>query len=424
MRQLSVFKMLAYRSIKLLIFYIPMLPFFFLRLIFLGKNNIILARLDKLLIAVIGEVWIFGRNKIDLREVYEVQRKRVAAGFTKTNLLFFLPGQWYTLSPLESALLILMAPKKISMLHKILLIPYVYYLLLFDESRDHLKANHGIACALALSSVFRSSPKISRYYYFRAISILRANSSYFFYDEGSTNYHIFVTSLLRNYYFLMRFTPAWFSGYEKISEQLLSSRDFFYFGDDDRSQWLFDYRYIVARPEQIGIANLIVDHKFKRSVLDRYFKIYKRSTAILLVCINGSGWGHAHYMIGSVLYFIDDTPCVRFQKNTYYTLDRTIRQRERLFSCNSPVESDVENSLALSFFKRMPEELVSILEYSDNRYQVSISGRGWRRDIDFSSDKLRVIDSKKNDRSLSSTCLLVSSRYVEYSNICNVKGKV
>ena len=72
----------------------------------------------------------------------------------------------------------------------------------------------------------------------------------------------------------------------------------------------------------------------------------------------------------------------------------------------------------------MPEELLSILEYSDNGYQVSISGHGWRRDIDFRSDKLRVIDSKKNDRSLSSTCLLVSSRYVDYSNICNVRDKV
>lgn len=416
MNLLSNLKMLVFRSLKMLIFYVPMLPFFIIRLIFLSKSNIALAKYHKLLIVVVGEVWIFGRNKIDLREVYELQRKRMAGEFSKSNLLFFLPGQWYTQSPLESALLILMAPFRTNIIQKILLLPYIYYLILFDESREQIQANHGIACALAMSIAFRGSPKISRYYYFRAISILRANSNYFFYDEGSTNYHIFVTSLFRNYFFLMQSNPAWFNGYLKISEFLLGSKGFFYFGDDDRSHWLFNYRYCDIQPKQISITDLIEDRKFKRSVLDIYFKIYKRSSAILLVCIKGSKWGHAHYMIGSFLYFIDNKACVHFQKNTYYTLDRIIRHKERLFSCNSPVESDVENSLALSFFKKMPEKLVSISEYSENRYQVSVSGHGWRRDIDFSNNTLRVIDSKKNKDSLSFNCKLACNQFVEYSN--------
>ena len=54
-----------------------------------------------------------------------------------------------------------------------------------------------------------------------------------------------------------------------------------------------------------------------------------------MVCIKGSDWGHAHYMVGSVLYFIEDELCVGFHKNSQYTLDFRLRQRDRLFSCNS-----------------------------------------------------------------------------------------
>lgn len=406
------------RIFKLLIFYFLMFPFFLLRFIFSHKTDVVISRLDKFLITVIGEIWIFGKNKIDLRRVYEVQRVQIAKEVTNSKLLFFLPGQWYTLSPLESALLVLMGPPRSTTRQKILLIPYAFYVLLFDESRDHLKANHGIGCALALSRVFEGIPKISRFYYFRAVKILRANSNYFFYDEGSTNYHIFVTSLFRNYFYLRQSIPTWFRGYEKLSEQLLISRDFFYFGDDDRSQWLFDYRHRNARRGKIGISKLIKDYKFKRSILDRYFKIYEKDKVVLLVCTRGSLWGHAHYMVGSIMYFINDRPVIIFQKNSFYTLNHITRQRDRLFSCNSPVASPIQASLSLAFFKQMPKELVSIIDYDDEGNQVSISGHGWRRVIDFGCDTLKVVDSAKDHNSLSSTHPFEDNAYVDYQ-ICS-----
>ena len=67
-----------------------------------------------------------------------------------------------------------------------------------------IKANHGISSCLALSIIFKKYTKISNYYYYKAIKILRLNSNLFFYNEGSTNYHIFVTSLFKNYFFFKK----------------------------------------------------------------------------------------------------------------------------------------------------------------------------------------------------------------------------
>jgi len=393
-----------------------MSPFFLARLMVLRSYDITASMYDKFMSVAIGEIWMFGKNKIDFREIYEKQRTLTVGEFTDKNLLFFLPGQWFTLSPLETALSILLSPVDKTNVQKIILIPYVFYLILFDESRHSLKANHGIGCALALSVVFKSQPKIARYYYKRAIRILRGNSNYFFYDEGSTNYHIFVTSLLKNYFYLMKDTPFWFKGYQRISNQLLSCTNSFYFGDDDRSAWLYDVRDAIVHRKTVGITYLLMDHKFRRSIIDRYFKVYTRNSATLMVCIKGSDWGHAHYMIGSILYFIEDELCVGFHKNSYYTLDFRLRQRDRLFSCNSPVEPNFETSLPLAFFKKVPKELTSVKSCSERDCQISISGHGWSRNIDFRNNRLKVIDTGNNGQSLKSSFLFIRNPYIDYSN--------
>ena len=415
MKYFRVVSFLMLRNIKFLIFYLPMLPFFFMRLIGLSTCKIKMSLLNKFMSVAVGEIWMFGKNKIDFRDIYENQRRLTVEEFTAANLLFFIPGQWFTLSPLETALSILLSPIDKTIIQKILFIPYAYYLILFDESRHSVKANHGIGCALALSVIFKSNPKIARYYYFRAIMILRTNSNYFFYDEGSTNYHIFVTSLLKNYFYLMKRTPFWFKGYERISDQLLSCRQYFFFGDDDRSAWLYDVRGADTHRKTAGITHLIGDHQFRKSIIDRYFKVYTRNSVTLLVCVNGSDWGHAHYMIGSILYFIEDELCVGFQRNSYYTLDAPTRQRERLFSCNSPVEPNFETSLGLAFFKRVPKSLTVVKEYSERDCQISISGHGWCRHIDFRKKRLKVVDTGKDGQVLQSSFSVNGSPYIDYS---------
>ena len=65
------------------------------------------------MLIIIGEIWLFGKQKIDLRNLYENQRVSLSKNFSYKNLLIFMPGQWYTLSPLESSLTILISPKQI-----------------------------------------------------------------------------------------------------------------------------------------------------------------------------------------------------------------------------------------------------------------------------------------------------------------------
>ena len=411
----SILLFLIIRSLKLIIYYLLMSPFFLLRLIMIKKHLVKISFFDKFLLIAIGEIYIFGKKKIELRNIYEDQRKDLSEEFTKKKLLFFLPGQWYSLSVLESALLILMMPQKISIIDKIFLTPYFFYLLLFDESRNKIKANHGIASALSLSILFKNFYTISRYYYCVAVKILRANSNFFFYDEGSTNYHIFTTSLFKNYFFIKKYTPIWFKGYEEISIKLIHSLDFFYFGDDDKSKWLFEYRNKTKTSETFSINNLILDFNFKKSILDKYFKIYKRENTILLICIKGSAWGHAHYMIGSILYYIDDKIIVKFKKNSNYTYCQEKRKFDRFFCCNSPIPKKKFNELKLGFFKTLPDNLTSIISLTDSEFKLTISGNCWQREIDYSSDILKIVDLSPDDDTILSSFFNSNNFNINYT---------
>ena len=135
---------LTFREIKLLSFYLFVWPFFIVKAFFKYDRKYHISIFNKFLLILFGEVWIFGKRKIDLREVYEFQRKSMAFQFSIKTLLEYTPGQWYTLSPLESSLFILMRPKNISAIQKVFYIPYIVYLLLFEESRHSIKSNHGI----------------------------------------------------------------------------------------------------------------------------------------------------------------------------------------------------------------------------------------------------------------------------------------
>jgi hypothetical protein len=392
-----------------------MSPYFLLRLILIRKHSAKISLLDKFLLIIIGEIYIFGKNKIELRDIYEDQRRNVSLGITKKKLLFFIPGQWYSLSTLESAVLILMMPKKIGKVEAIFLVPYFLYLLLFDESRDKIKANHSIASALSLSLLFENIFTISRYYYFTAIKILRLNSNFFFYDEGSTNYHIFTTFLFKNYFFKKEYIPTWFRGYDQISIKLIHSSDFFYFGDDDKSKWLYEYRSKNKTLENFSITNIISDFNFKKSILDKYFKVLKRDNAILLVCIKGSSWGHAHYMVGSVLYFIDNKNLIKFKKNSMYTFNQKNRKIDRLFCCNSPIQKKKVDELKLAFFRPIPDEFTSIILYTISDFKLSISGNGWYRHIDYSCDVLKIVDTSTNNDTILSSFLNFHNININYT---------
>ena len=49
--------------------------------------------------------------------------------------------------------------------------------------------------------------------------------------------------------------------------------------------------------------------------------------------------------------------------------------------------------------------------------RVYIYGQGWRREIDYRSKKLKVVDSKENNYSLPIRCQLKSNGFIEYSNL-------
>jgi hypothetical protein len=416
MKFIKTLYLLLNRNIKLILFCFLMSPFFILRILIIKKHNVQLSFFDKFILIILGELYIFGKKKIELREIYENQRKLISEGITLKKLIFFIPGQWYTLSPLESALLILMMPKKATLIEKILLLPYIVYVFFFDESKDKVKANHGIACALSLSISLLKLSVFSRHKYYQAIKILKKNSNFFFYDEGSTSYHIFVTSLFKNYFFLKNITPKWFKGYDNICLKLINSSEFFYFGDDDKSKWLYDYRYKSSDYKLLTISELISDFYFKKSILEKYFNIYRKNNRILLVCIRGSAWGHSHYMIGSVLYFINNKNTIKFKKNTKYTLDSNLRNKERFHSCNSPIQKNVQNKLNLAYFKPMPDELISIKSYKEFGYKITIHANGWSRNIDYSDVILKVVDTDNKKKFIMSSLFSVDNQYLIYKN--------
>lgn len=417
MKFFKIIYLICPRIMKLILYFFVTFPFFVVRLFFFNKGFSPISIFHKAFIVIIGEIWIFGKNKIDMREVYETQRLNISDSFTIKKLIYYIPGQWFTQSPLETSLLLLMRPKKLLIRHKVSLIPYVLYLMFFDESRHHVKANHGIASALALSSIFKKLPGLSKYYYLQALKILRKNSNYFFYDEGSTNYHIFVTSLYKNYFFLMENTPIWFKGYQSISDLLVACKAEFYFGDDDKSAWLYNYRLEATQPTKITISSLIKNKNFKKSVLDKYFKIFMRDNVILLICINGSKWGHAHYMVGSFLYYINDSLCIGYNKNSTYTFDRDSRQNDRLFTCNSPVDYESLSNVNLAFFKKIPKNFRTIKSIVCSNNIISIMGNTWRREIDFRSQRLCIIDYSAQDVCLlSSLSEINDTNYLQYDN--------
>lgn len=419
MKYFSIFNLLFTRAIKLFFYYILITPFFILKFFLTNSNKHNITFFNKFLIIIIGEVWLFGKNILDLRQVYESQRLDFRSEHTIKKLLKYLPGQWQTLSPLESSLTILMSPKDIGWKKKFFYTPYVFYIFLFDESRHSIKANHGIACALALSYIFKSYQQISDYYYLKSLKILRLNSNYFFYDEGSTNYHIFVTSLFRHYFNLCRKKPSWFEGFEDLSIKLLTHKSYFYFGDDDNSQWLFTYRDDLHLSKNPRIIDLIKNDRFNQSVLKQYFNVYIKDNRILLLCIKGSQWGHSHLMVGSFLYFIDNKSVVVYKKNSSYTLNRLTRRNDRLFSCNGPINLSYIKNIQIEFFKKLPQILVAPINVSYFNDNISLSLNGWRRDINFSKSLIKIIDSASENIILKSSLDNDESELVEYSNLTN-----
>ena len=415
MIKLRTVKALTVRAAKMLSFYVAVSPFILARVVFARKQTATLSLLDRACLILFGETWIFGKDKIDLRDVHEAQRVELSSVFNCQNLLFFMPGQWYTLQPMESALTILMAPASCSIAQRLLLIPYALFVFLFDESKHDIKGNHGIASALALSVLVSRSDPLSKRYYFVAVKILRANSNMCFYSEGSTGYHIFVTSLFSFYFSHRRTTASWFSGYEKIADRLVGSRDFFYFGDDDGSYWLYAHR----RPEslksmkEITISTLLSDVMFKKSVVDPYFETYERGDSILLVCSRGSDWGHGHYMIGSVLYYIEDRPIIIFEKNSFYTRNYYSRLNDRLRCCNSPLLESTKETVDICYFKRLPTSLVQLLSYVEGDGKIEMTGLGWRRIVKIFASNICVEDSA-TEGDLVASQALTSSQLVRY----------
>ena len=423
MRIIPIISLLSIRFFKIVIYYILVSPYLFLR--FFVKNPLQIDQLkifDKIMLIIIGEIWLFGKQKIDLRNLYENQRVSLSKNFSYKNLLIFMPGQWYTLSPLESSLTILISPKQIGYRYLFFLFPYVLYILLFDESREKIKANHGISSCLALSITFKKYSKISNYYYYKAIKILRLNSNLFFYNEGSTNYHIFVTSLFKNYFFLKNKTPLWFNGYKSISKSLIQNCNFFYFGDDDNSQWIYFFR---DRKKTIfaesSISNLLNDKKFKKSVIDTFFKLITFKNKKILLCTKGSDWGHAHIMIGSFMYFIDDYPVVFYKKNGPYTFSKNDRQNDRIYSTNSPINSNLIENIQLAFFKKLPYRLCKNINYSIDGKKILIELNDCKRIIDMGGEILKVQDSSSKQIKIKTTLSSSNlSKYLEYINLTNL----
>ena len=420
MRNIQITLFIASRLFKLLIYYLLTFPHLLLRLLFKHKMQMSqLNFLDKLMLVIIGEIWIFGKQKIDLRDLYENQRTSFKKNYSYKNLIIFMPGQWYTLSPLESSLTILISPKKIKYRYIFFLFPYILYTFIFDESREKIKANHGISCSLALSLAFKKYSTISRHFYYKAIKILRSNSSLFFYNEGSTNYHIFVTSLFKNYFYLVNHTPSWFEGYQSVSNNLIENSNYFYFGDDDKSQWIYFFRNKnkIISP-QSSILNLLTDKKFKKSVIDTFFKLITFNNQKILLCIKGSDWGHAHIMVGSFMYFIDDIPIIFYKKNGFYTYSKNDRQLDRIYSSNSPINYDFIKKINIAYFKKLPDQLCKTTNYSIDDKKISIEVNDCKRIIDMTDIKLKVTDlSNKPIRIKTSLNSSYSTKYVEYLNL-------
>lgn len=424
MKYFSTLKILLLRMFKLFFYYVFCSPFFITRFFLVQRNKHDISLIDKTLLIFIGEVWLFGKNILDLREIYELQRLEFKSDHSVKKLLKYLPGQWLSLSPLESALTILMSSKDTASFKYFFYTPYVIYLILFDESRHSIKANHGIACALALSIIFKKFKKISDSYYLKALKILKSNSNLFFYDEGSTGYHIFVTSLFKHYFNLLDKKPSWFNGYEDISIQLLNHKNYFYFGDDDRSNWLFTYRERTERlnkKDDLSIIDLIENKRFAKSVLNRYFKIYTKDERILILCVQGSKWGHAHIMLGSFMYFVSKKPLLIYKKNNEYTLDKSNRRKDRLFTCNSPINTNSLNRIKLEFFKNIPRKYLKPTSFQKVKDQISISSDGWKREINFSNPLLEVYDSSKNNIEVKSSLDDIENDIViKYSNLSSI----
>ena len=214
---------------------------------------------------------------------------------------------------------------------------------------------------------------------------------------------------------MLETTPLWFNGYNRLSHQLISCKNQFFFGDDDNSEWLFSYRDNLEISEQPSIRLIFSDKCFKKSILKKYFKIVERKHSILLICIKGSSWGHAHYMLGSILYYVDDKLCIGFTKNSRYTFDRKIRHQERLFSCNSPVTCEKIKFPFLAFFKPIPSDLLILKNIKMENNTISLFGDNWTRKIDFTEKKLKIMDSSDHNINLHSTLSSKNhSKYLKY----------
>ena len=419
----------SWRLVKLFFYYLVASPFFVAKVFCWNTERLSGAsfELHKVLMILFGEFWIFGKGIVDMRSVYEEQRRCFAAGPSLRDLLKNIPGQWFTLSPLESALsMMLVSERTPSFTFRICCLPFWLYLILFDESRHKEKANHGIGCALALSILFSGSSYISSKLYQKAKNILAENSSGFFYDEGSTGYHIFVTSLFKIYFDRKNVEyPEWWLGYYDIARILILNRDWFYFGDDDGSSWLLQIDDIEgSNPSGASVNELLTNKNFRAGILDKYFKVLVCGAHTLLCCVRGSRWGHAHYMAGSIIYLFDNNCVIRFRKNGYYTLDRSTRLSDRLLSCNSPFNGEPERYSGIVFFRKLPEDLINIRCVERDCRTFVMHGKEWIREIRFVDETLVITDRSLSfsptHRTLRDT--LLNAEKAEYESILDPSG--
>ena len=120
------------------------------------------------------------------------------------------------------------------------------------------------------------------------------------------------------------------------------------------------------------------------------------------------------------MYFIDNQPSVFFKKNGLYTFCKNDRQTDRVYSTNSPINSDFIKNTNLAFFRKLPNQLCRSTNYSIDGKKISIEVNDCKRVIDMSNLILKVIDSSQKQIKIKTTLSSSNpSKYVEYLNLTN-----
>ena len=93
------------------------------------------------------------------------------------------------------------------------------------------------------------------------------------------------------------------------------------------------------------------------------------------------------------MYFIDDYPVVFYKKNGPYTFSKNDRRNDRIYSTNSPINTNLIENIQLAFFKKLPYRLCKNINYSIDGKKIAIKFNDCKRIIDMGGEILKVQDS-------------------------------